>query len=118
MTFPRDSKQHPGLLNYPGEAGMVRYGEGVYVGYRGFDRLGLEPLFPFGHGLSYATFELGAVTVADRDAQVVVSAVLSNVGKRRGTEVIQVFARDIGGVDRRLAGFTKVARAMLAYGVI
>ena len=108
VTFPRDSKQHPGLLNYPGEAGEVRYGEGVYVGYRGFDRLGLRPMFPFGHGLSYTTFELSDVAAEHRDSTVVVSGRLSNVGLRSGTEVVQVFARDIGGVDRRLAGFAKV----------
>jgi beta-glucosidase len=108
VTFPQHSRQHPGLLNYPGEAGTVRYGEGVYVGYRGYDRLGLEPMFPFGHGLSYTTFELGDVAVADGDGMVVMSAVLSNVGTRTGTEVVQVFAKDIGEVERRLAGFTKV----------
>ena len=108
VTFPQDSKQHPGLLNYPGEAGKVRYGEGVYVGYRGFDRLGLEPAFPFGHGMSYTTFEIGDVAIADRNEIVVLSADLTNVGDRDGTEVVQVFAKDIGGVDRRLAGFAKV----------
>ncbi len=108
MTFPRNSKQHPGLLNYPGEAGKVRYGEGVYVGYRGFDRLGLEPMFPFGHGLSYTTFQLDDVAAADREAGVLVSGRLSNVENREGAEVVQVFAKDIGGVDRRLAGFAKV----------
>ena len=55
VTFPATSRQHPGLLNYPGEAGQVHYGEGVYVGYRGYDQLGLEPLFGFGHGLSYTS---------------------------------------------------------------
>jgi beta-glucosidase len=108
MTFPRNSKQHPGLLNYPGEAGTVRYGEGVYVGYRGFDKLGLEPMFPFGHGLSYTTFELSDVTAEASDERVKVRGRLSNTGDRRGTEVVQVFARDIGGVDRRLAGFAKL----------
>lgn len=108
VTFPRNSKQHPGLLNYPGEAGEVRYGEGGYVGYRGFDRLGLEPMFSFGHGLSYTTFELGEVAAEYRDSTVIVSGRLSNVGLRGGTEVVLVFVRDIGGVDRRLAGFAKV----------
>ena len=108
VTFPQDSRQHPGLLNYPGEAGKVRYGEGVYVGYRGFDRLGLEPMFSFGHGLSYTSFELGDVRITNQEATVVLSAQLSNVGPRKGTEVIQVFAKDIGDVDRRLAGFAKV----------
>ena len=109
VTFARNSKQHPGLLNYPGEAGRVRYGEGVYVGYRGFDRLGLQPMFPFGHGLSYTTFEMSDVAAEPRDSTVVVTARLSNVGIRAGTEVVQVFAKDIGGVDRRLAGFAKVS---------
>lgn len=108
VTFPRDSKQHPGLLNYPGEAGKVRYGEGVYVGYRGFDRLGLEPMFSFGHGLSYTTFAIDDIAAAERGANVVLSARLTNVGERKGAEVIQVFAKDIGDVDRRLAGFAKV----------
>jgi len=108
VTFPRNSRQHPGLLNYPGEAGQVRYGEGVYVGYRGFDRLGLKPMFPFGHGLSYTTFELEEAATESRDSTIVVSGRLANVGMRRGSEVVQVFARDIGGVDRRLAGFAKL----------
>ena len=109
MTFPRDSKQHPGLLNYPGEAGKVRYGEGVYVGYRGFDRLGLEPMFSFGHGLSYTTFELENIAVAAGPGKVVVTGCLTNTGARRGTEVVQVFVRNIGAVPRRLAGFAKVS---------
>jgi beta-glucosidase len=109
VTFPRDSRQHPGLLNYPGEAGKVRYGEGVYVGYRGFDRLGLEPMFSFGHGLSYTTFELENIAAEPRDGKVLVTGRVSNTGARQGTEVIQVFAKDIGEVDRRLAGFTKVS---------
>jgi beta-glucosidase len=109
VTFPLDSKQHPGLLNYPGEAGKVRYGEGVYVGYRGFDRLGLEPMFPFGHGLSYTTFELSDVVIEGRGAAALLSAHLSNTGTRKGTEVVQIFAKNIGDVDRRLAGFAKVS---------
>jgi beta-glucosidase len=107
VTFPRDSKQHPGMLNYPGEAGEVRYGEGVYVGYRGFDKLGLEPMFPFGHGLSYTTFVLSDAGLESSDDRVVLSGGLANTGSRDGIEVVQVFARDIGGVDRRLVGFSK-----------
>ncbi len=108
VTFPRNSKQHPGLLNYPGEAGAVRYGEGVYVGYRGFDRLGLQPMFRFGHGLSYTTFDLSDLAADYRDSAVIVSGRLANAGLRSGTEVVQVFAREIGGVVRRLVGFAKL----------
>ena len=107
VTFPRDSKQHPGMLNYPGEAGEVRYGEGVYVGYRGFDKLGLEPMFPFGHGLSYTTFALSDAGLEPLDGRLVLSGTLANTGGRDGVEVVQVFACDIGGVDRRLVAFSK-----------
>ncbi|NNF64811.1 MAG: beta-glucosidase, partial [Acidimicrobiia bacterium] len=108
VTFPADSRQHPGLLNYPGEAGVVRYGEGIYVGYRGFDKLGLEPMFPFGHGLSYATFEISLLGGRRDEEEVVVEVRVENTADRFGSEVIQVFANEIGGVDRRLVGFEKV----------
>jgi beta-glucosidase len=65
-------------------------------------------MFSFGHGLSYTRFEIDDVVAAERGANVVLSARLANVGERKGTEVIQVFAKDIGDVDRRLAGFAKV----------
>ncbi|MDH5504112.1 MAG: glycoside hydrolase family 3 C-terminal domain-containing protein [Acidimicrobiia bacterium] len=108
VTFPRDSRQHPGLLNYPGEAGVVRYGEGVYVGYRGFDRLGLTPMFPFGYGLSYASFRLAQVEVETAGNELVVGVQIENASERPGTEVVQVFALDLAGLDRKLVGFSKI----------
>lgn len=107
VTFPLNSEQHPGMLNYPGEAGTVRYGEGVYVGYRGFDRLGLEPMYSFGYGLSYTTFSIADVAAGLTNGRPALSATLTNLGERTGVEVVQVFARDIGGVPRRLVGFQK-----------
>jgi beta-glucosidase len=108
VTFPAHSRQHPGLLNYPGEAGQVRYGEGVYVGYRAYDRLGLEPLFGFGHGLSYTTFALDSPVATADEGGLVVAGSLANTGDRPGSEVIQVYA-SIAGVERRLIGFCKLA---------
>ena len=108
VTFPVDSRQHPGLLNYPGSAGTVRYGEGVYVGYRGFDRLGLEPMFPFGHGLSYTEFSFRVDGMFGTPERVAININVTNTGGRSGTEVIQVYARGIGDVDRKLVGFRKV----------
>lgn len=107
VTFPTDKHQHPGLLNYPGEAGKVRYGEGIYVGYRGYDRLGLEPRFGFGFGLSYTTFTFEAPQLADQPSPIITGR-LSNVGDRAGSEVVQVFALGIGGVERKLVGFEKI----------
>lgn len=108
ITWPAHSRQHPGLLNFPGEAGVVRYGEGVRVGYRAYDHLELAPRFAFGHGLSYASFELlDAQTTVGPD-HLSVAATLRNASSRDGREVVQVFARGIGGVARRLVGFAKL----------
>jgi beta-glucosidase len=107
ITWPADSRQHPGLLSFPGEAGEVRYGEGPYVGYRAYDRLGLEPAFSFGHGGSYADLELTAAAAERADDGLRVRATVANRSDRRGTEVVQVYVRDLGGVERRLVGFTK-----------
>lgn len=109
VTFPVIATQHPGMFNYPGEAGVVRYGEGVYVGYRGFDQLGLRPLFEFGHGLSYTRFEARDVRAARRDGTWTVSLTVSNAGDRPGSETVLVYALGIGGVHRRLVGYAKVA---------
>jgi beta-glucosidase len=108
VTFPMDSRQHPGLLNYPGVNGKVRYGEGVYVGYRGYDRLGLQPLFPFGYGLSYSTFRGEVGSVGRTGDDLVVEVEVMNIGERLGTEVVQLYVRDVGGIERKLAGFSKV----------
>ena len=56
-TFPVRLQDNPAYINYPGENGKVRYGEGIFVGYRYYDKKELAPLFPFGHGLSYTTFK-------------------------------------------------------------
>lgn len=109
VVFPATSVQHPGLLNFPGLDGEVRYGEGVLVGQRAYDRLGLEPLFPFGHGMSYASFEVGDAEVqSDGGEGFVVAVPVRNVGDRPGTEVVQVYALGLSGVPRRLVGYRKV----------
>ena len=65
-TIPVRLEDTPAFTNYPGERGQVRYGEGVFVGYRWYDTRRIEPRFCFGHGLSYTTFELGAADVGRR----------------------------------------------------
>ena len=84
-TFPVRLEDTPAFTNYPGERGRVVYGEGVFVGYRWYDARDIEPLFPFGHGLSYTTFEYGEVrlsaTELDADDPIVTVAVdVTNTG--------------------------------------
>ena len=66
-SFPVRVEDNPADLTYPGEAGGVSYGEGIFAGYRGFERRRVSPRFPFGHGLSYTLFAYGDVSV-DRES--------------------------------------------------
>jgi beta-glucosidase len=83
---------------YPGLAGKVRYEEGVFVGYRHYDRHGIAPLFPFGFGLSYTSTALEDFAVDDggfeSDGRVVVSVTVRNRGARAGSEVVQLYVGD------------------------
>ena len=95
VTFPKRFKDSPGTLYYPGEKDHTIYGEGIFVGYRYFDRRDFEPLFPFGHGLSFTTFmykNLSLKVREDRDIptlELVFS--LTNSGTASGKEVIQCY---------------------------
>jgi beta-glucosidase len=84
QTFPRRLEDDPTRGNYPGEAGHVRYAEGVHVGYRHVDKAGVAPLFPFGFGLSYARFEAGALRLDKTEVEpgdaFVAAIELKNVG--------------------------------------
>jgi beta-glucosidase len=59
QTFPCRLEDDPAFINYPGEGGHVRYGEGLYVGYRYYEKKKIVPLFPFGFGISYTKFRFG-----------------------------------------------------------
>lgn len=115
-TFAARVEDHPSHLNYPGEAGAVRYGEGVFIGYRAFERLGTKPLFPFGHGLSYGSFEVGAPRVERSELgqgeSVTVRVPVRNSGAREGSTVVQVYVRDVQSTlvrpEKELRGFAKV----------
>ena len=70
----------------------MRYGEGLFVGYRGYDALHREVAFPFGHGLSYTSFEYSDVTVTANGNEVSVELTVTNTGGRAGREVVQLYA--------------------------
>jgi beta-glucosidase len=104
---------------YPGLAGKVRYEEGLFIGYRHYDRLGIAPLFPFGFGLSYTSFALSGLTVDvsrfEADGAVTVSVEVTNTGARVGSDVVQVFVSDpeasLVRPEKELKGFSKVTLA-------
>ncbi|KAJ5137855.1 hypothetical protein N7526_004088 [Penicillium atrosanguineum] len=102
LTFPRRLKDNPTFFNYRSEGGRVLYGEDVYVGYRYYDGLEVEPLFPFGHGLSYTTFNLsGLHLIRDSENTLQVECKLQNTGSRAGAEVIQVYLAPVSSPIRR-----------------
>jgi beta-glucosidase len=87
------------------------YAEGIFIGYRWYDKKAIEPMFPFGHGLSYTTFRYGKVTASAKklapDGALTVSVKVTNTGKRAGKEIVQLYVRD-------LAKAPKVAREVRA----
>lgn len=116
QTFPKVWAHNPTHSQdkeiYPGLNGHVRYEEGVFIGYRHYDRMGMEPLFAFGHGLSYTRFALENVKVAAGNGVANVTATLTNTGARAGSTVVQVYVGDVeASVPRpknELKGFAKV----------
>ena len=117
-TLPLRLQDTPCYLSFPGEDGHVRYGEGVFVGYRGYDALDRAVSYPFGHGLSYTRFEYSdlqarvAGRVEDGDLVVEVSCRIANAGSRSGKEVVQLYVGDpkasVDRPPRELKGFAKV----------
>jgi len=115
-TVPVRLEDNPSFGNFPGEFGHVRYGEGLLVGYRWYDAKGLEVTYPFGHGLSYTTFEYGAATASVRaDGDIAVRVELTNTGDRDGREVVQVYVAPVTSTVQRalreLKAFSSVALA-------
>ena len=116
VTFEARKEDNPAYGFYPSADGgvSVRYGEGIYVGYRGYDHFGIAPLFPFGFGLSYTDFEYTNLQIdrEEADGEVAVSFDLSNVGKRAGAEVAELYVQPehpaIERPPRELKGFEKV----------
>ncbi len=116
MTFPKRLQDNPAYINYPGENGQVHYGEGLAVGYRYYDKKDIAPLFPFGYGLSYTTFDyrnlkLSASEYTKGDV-LRMSVDVENTGNRRGQEVVQVYVRDVKSQlmrpEKELKGFGKI----------
>lgn len=115
-TFPLRLVDTPAYINFPGGNGEVRYGEGIFIGYRYYDAKELQVLFPFGYGLSYTTFaysnpRISAATFKDVDG-LTVSVDVTNTGKTAGKEVVQIYVHDhkssLVRPPKELKGFAKV----------
>ena len=115
-TFPRKLSDNPSYLNFPGEGDRVRYQEGIFVGYRYYDKKEIEPLYPFGYGLSYTTFEYKDIDISksemNDDEEVTVTVTVKNTGKIKGKEIVQLYVNDeqssVIRPIKELKGFEKV----------
>ena len=117
-TFDREFDENPAFANYPGQNQpgqnypTVKYDEGIFMGYRGYDKADKAPLYPFGFGLSYTTFEMLNLTAERDGASVNVALDVKNTGLRHGAEVVQIYIGEKGcplpRPTRELKGFAKV----------
>jgi beta-glucosidase len=112
-TIPLRLEDNPSWLNFPGEQGHVRYGEGVFVGYRYYTTVGVPVRYPFGHGLSYTTFDTSDLEVSASGADAAVARVtVRNSGDVAGKHVVQLYVSTTAGPVRRplreLRAFAKV----------
>lgn len=113
-SVPMRLQDNPTYLNFPGENGHVRYGEGVMVGYRYYNTVDLPVRYPFGHGLSYTAFETSNLTATlAGDDTASVSVTVTNTGTRAGKHVVQVYVATSAGPVRRpvreLRAFEKIS---------
>ncbi len=118
-TFPKRLADTPSFLNFPGEPKKVEYREGIFIGYRYYDKKDMEVLFPFGYGLSYTQFQYSGMRVSRQkftdQETVAVSLKVKNTGSRPGREVVQLYVESLPGPEkkmirpvRELKGFEKV----------
>ena len=117
QTIPVRLLDNPAYLNFPGENGKVYYGEGLFIGYRYYDKKEIVPLFPFGFGLSYTTFSYSPLQLSTEQIgpgdTLQVSVAIMNTGERAGKEVVQLYIRDeqarLQRPEKELKAFAKVS---------
>lgn len=115
-TFPQKLSNNPSYLNFPGKGDRVEYREGLFVGYKYYDAKEIEPLFPFGFGLSYTTFEYSDISLDKKEMNdkdtLTVRIRIKNTGKVYGKEIVQLYVSDVKSSMVRpvkeLKGFEKV----------
>ena len=97
---------------YPGLNGKVRYEEGLFIGHKHYDKTGIAPLFPFGFGLSYTSFEWNNLRITPQGDDFIVEVDVTNTGHRSGSDVVQIYVEDTSPIFprpiRELKGFAKL----------
>jgi beta-glucosidase len=124
-TMPYELRHNPSYDNFPGENGELRYGEGLFMGYRGYEHRGIAPRFAFGHGLSYTTFALGEPQPSKETfaagETLTISVPVTNTGTRSGSEVVQCYVEPVSPrlvrPTKELKAFAKVRLEAGAAGV-
>ncbi|CAN1547389.1 beta-D-glucoside glucohydrolase [Flavobacteriaceae bacterium] len=116
-TFPMRLEDTPTAIDFPSKDGYANYGEGIFIGYRYYDKRKIEPSFPFGYGLSYTTFAYSDVkantTLAKDTDDIIISLKVKNTGKVAGKEVVQLYVHEqtteTSRPENELKHFEKVA---------
>ncbi len=115
MTFERKAEDNPSYYTYSDQGGKhVQWTEGVFTGYRGYEKKGIKPLYPFGYGLSYTSFELSKFDISTSTDTITATASIANTGKREGAEVVQLYVGKSGSSPvlrpaKELKGFQKIS---------
>lgn len=110
-TFPVKLQDNPSFNNFPGTDHHVQYAEGIFVGYRHYEANNIQPLFPFGHGLSYTRFEYSNLKISGSKGKILVRVTLKNTGEHSGKEVVQLYVRKNNNAvksSKELKNFKKV----------
>ena len=116
-TFPVRTEDTPTATDFPSKDGTATYGEGIFIGYRYYDKKKIEPIFPFGYGLSYTTFgysDINTNTTSAKDSDdITISVKVKNTGKIAGKEVVQLYVHEqeteIARPENELKHFEKVS---------
>jgi len=121
VTFPVKYEDNPAYSSYMKEKDKAVFEEGIFVGYRYYDSKEVEPLFPFGYGLSYTTFEYSDLKLSAKsmkqDGEIEVSLKVKNTGEMDGDEVVQLYVHDVkASVEREAKSLKGFARVSLKAG--
>ncbi len=114
VSFPRKLEDCPAhkLGEFPGDEVTVKYNDDIYVGYRYYDTYHVQPLFAFGHGLSYTSFAYSDLKIGSEGGKTVLSFLLKNTGKTAGAEVAQLYVKEekpaLPRPEKELKAFSKV----------